>query len=208
MIVESGMQVQRKGVEMVSPKNFKPVVVIALAVMFFSDIPVVSGAEMEKVVFKDHLIVEDTLFTKRGAGLFRYLGLIKAYAGALYVEEGTPTADVLSNTAKRLEIEYFRNIKGEDFGPATNKLLALNVDSETLARLQDRIEKHNALYVDVQPGDRYSLTFIPGKGTELALNGKTKGVIEGDDFASAIYAIWFGRKPISNSFKDQLMELP
>lgn len=199
---------KKKGAKMVYYKRSMCWLLIFFAVMPLINVPVVQAAEMERMVFKDYVIVDDTILTKRGTGLFRYLGIIRAYAGALYIEGGTPTKDVLSNTAKRLEIEYFRNIRGEDFGPATNKLLELNVDTETLVRLQDRIEKHNALYVDVQPGDRYSLTFIPGKGTELALNGKTKGVIEGDDFASAIYAIWFGQKPISTSFKEQLMALP
>jgi hypothetical protein len=64
---------------------------------------------------------------------------------------------------------------------------------------------HNALYSDVQPGDRYSLTYIPGRGTELALNGEPIGMIQGADFAAAIYAMWLGEKPMNKSFKRQLM---
>ena len=55
-----------------------------------------------------------------GVGLLRYWGF-KAYTGAFYLEEGTPINDALSDTAKRIELEYFRSIKGKDFGPATNK---------------------------------------------------------------------------------------
>ena len=68
-----------------------------------------------------------------------------------------------------------------------------------------RIEYHNSLYENVQPGDRYSLTYIPGKGTELALNGESKGLIEGPDFAAAVFSIWLGPKPISDSFKRQIL---
>ena len=64
------------------------------------------------------------------------------------------------------------------------------------------------MYEDVEPGDRYSLTYIPGRGTELALNDEPKGVIEGADFASAVYAIWLGQNPISQSFRQQLLGLP
>lgn len=176
-----------------------------LILVFVAPSPNANSTEVGGVFFEDHVIAENTMLSKRGAGLFRYLGLFKTYAGALYLENGKPTEEVLNNSAKRLELEYFINIKGDDFGPVTNKLLDRNIEPETIAVLRERIEKLNSLYEDVQPGDRYSLTFIPGKGTELALNGEPKGIIEGDDFASAIYSIWLGKNPISHSFKNQLM---
>ena len=141
-----------------------------------------------------------------GAGLFRYWGF-KAYTGALYLEEGAPVEAVLNDTAKRIELEYFRAIKGEDFGPATVKVIGKNVDAETLERLRPQIDYHNSLYEDVQPGDRYSLTYIPGRGTELALNGEPKGLIKGDEFAQAVFSIWLGPRPIDNSFKQQILGL-
>ena len=64
----------------------------------------------------------------------------------------------IHDTAKRIELEYFRAIKGEDFGPATVKVIGKNVDAETLERLRPQIDYHNSLYEDVQPGDRYSLS--------------------------------------------------
>jgi hypothetical protein len=181
------------------------IISILLILVFVAPSPNANSTEIGGAFFEDHVFAGNTLLSKRGAGLFRYLGIINAYAGALYVEDGKQIQEPLNNSAKRLEIEYFLNIKGDDFGPATNKLLARNVDPEILAGLQDRIDKHNSLYEDVQPGDRYSLTFIPGKGTELALNGESKGIIEGDDFASAIYSIWLGKNPISHSLKNQLL---
>jgi hypothetical protein len=164
------------------------------------------GAEIEDVFFADSVTIDDTKLSARGVGLFRYLGFIKAYVGVLYVEEGKSTQDVLTNTAKRLEVEYFHAIKGEAFGPATHKVIAQNTDAATLERLRSRIDAHNALYVDVQPGDRYALTYMPGKGTELSLNGRPSGTIEGADFASALYAMWLGEKPMNKSFKRQLLE--
>ena len=181
-------------------------IIFALFIMItFLIVPNVNSAEVEGVKFKESVTVEGTKMTVRGAGLFRYLGFLKAYVGALYVEEGAPTDAVLEDTAKRLEIEYFHAIKGEDFGPATDKVIGKNTDIETIEQLRPRIDYHNSLYQDVQPGDRYSLTYIPGKGTELALNGTPIGTIEGADFASAIYAMWLGEKPMNKSFRKQLL---
>ncbi|MCG6911235.1 MAG: chalcone isomerase family protein [Deltaproteobacteria bacterium] len=164
-----------------------------------------SAAEIEGVVFQDSITVDGKELPVRGTGLFRYLGFIKAYVGALYMPDDISPERVLADIPKRLEIEYFHAIKGEDFGAATNKILSQNLDAATLERLMPRVELHNNLYRDVKPGDRYTLTYMPGRGTELALNGEPLGMIEGKDFASAIYAMWLGDKPMNKSFKRQLM---
>ena len=163
-----------------------------------------NAAVVEGISYRDRYHTENNELRLTGAGLLRYWGF-KAYTGALYLEAGASVDDVLSDTAKRIELEYFRAIKGKDFGPATNKSIAQNVDSKTFKRLRPQIDLHNSLYEDVQPGDRYSLTYIPGRGTELALNGEPKGVIEGADFAAAVFSIWLGPKPINNSFKKQIL---
>jgi hypothetical protein len=184
--------------------NRNTILWIVVVILTFP-VPVVRGAEVEGVEFDDDYLAESHRLTLRGTGLFRYLGFVKAYVGALYVAEGEAAEDVLADVAKRLEVEYFHAIAGEDFGPATNKIIAQNVDSETLEKLRPRIEYHNALYRDVQPGDRYALTYLPGRGTELALNGEPLGIIPGADFASAIYAMWLGEAPMNRSFKQQLL---
>ena len=167
--------------------------------------PCAAAAEtIEGVSFEEKIVVKDTPLKLVGAGLFRYFGF-KAYAGALYVEDTNAFPEGLAGKAKRIEIEYFRPVKGEDFGPATNEVVSRNLSAALFDRLRSRIDYHNSLYENVNPGDRYSLTYIPGIGTELALNGEPKGVIPGEDFAEAIFSIWIGPDPISGSFKKQLL---
>ena len=181
--------------------------ITAVVITFGLTFPSGSGAvQIEGARFSSRLTVEDTDLKLKGAGLLRYWGF-KAYVGAFYLEEGAAVEDALSDKAKRIEIEYMRSIKGEDFGKATDKSIAKNVDPQTLGQLRTRIDYHNSLYVDVKPGDRYSLTYIPDRGTELALNGEPKGIIEGADFASAIFSIWLGNRPINESFKKVIMGL-
>ena len=188
-------------------KHIVYIITILAMVILVGTKPNVEGAEIEGIHFESSYETEGIRLKIQGTGLLRYLGVIKAYVGALYLEEKRSTEDVLSDKPKRLEVEYFHALKGEDFGVTTNKMIAKNTDAQTLQRIRTQIDYHNSLYEDVQPGDRYSLTYIPGRGTELALNGKTKGIIKGADFASALFSMWLGESPMNEPFKKQLLGL-
>lgn len=164
-----------------------------------------ANTRIEGVDFDREYRQGDMVLPLQGTGLFRYMGLFKVYVGAIYHDPGIDEQEILGNRPKRLEVSYFHPVKGEDFGKATNKMIARNISRETLARIQPKIEYHNSLYRDVQPGDRYALTYVPGRGTELALNDKPLGVIEGEEFAAALFAMWLGQDPMNESFKEQLL---
>jgi Chalcone isomerase-like len=78
------------------------------------------------------------------------------------------------------------------------------LDRETLSA-RPGLDRLNAWYRDVEPGDRYSLTYVPGVGTELALNDQRLGVIDGAHFADAYFRIWHGDRPIDASLRDRLL---
>jgi hypothetical protein len=163
------------------------------------------SAEIEGVSFPESYTVKEVSLRLNNVGLLRYRYFIKAYVAALYASEPVGSDTVLKDIPKRLEIEYFYAIRAEDFAKATHRGIEANVEAETYERLIPRIEELNALYRDVQPGDRYALTYVPGVGTELALNGEALGWIEGAEFAAATFAIWLGDSPIDRSLKKQLL---
>jgi hypothetical protein len=163
------------------------------------------GSIVEGVKFDQRVETEKGTLELRGAGLLRYMVFIKAYVGALYLPETTPSSAVLTDIPKHLVIEYFHAIDGEAFGPAAIKTMEKNIDAETLARLKPKIEYHNSLYKDVKPGDRYSLTYLPGQGTTLRLNGEILGTVEGSDFAEAMFSVWLGPEPIGDDFKRAIL---
>lgn len=184
-------------------KNITYCLIIALLLGVIA--PTATATVVEGVKFESKMRMQEVVLNLAGAGTLRYMFFIKAYAGALYLPAGVRADQALSDVPKHLEVEYFHAISGEDFGPATTKSIAVNVDSATFETLRDRIAYHNSLYEDVKPGDRYSLTYIPGKGTLLALNGTPKGTVEGADFAAALFSIWLGPNPIDGNFKQALL---
>lgn len=167
-----------------------------------------SARTVQGVAFADSAKAGSATLTLHNAALLRYLKVIKAYVAALYLPEGVPPERVLSDVPKRLEISYLVAIKGSDFGKGAEPTLQRNQTPAELARLRSRIDRINAAYRDVKPGDRYALTYLPGKGTELALNGTPLITIEGADFAAAYFGIWLGREPIDEKLKRDLLRSP
>ena len=163
------------------------------------------ATELEGVHFADQYRSGEVTMGLQCVGLLRYKLFIKAYVAALYLGDGTAAGDVLADAPRRLELSYFWSIRGADFGTAGDQILAQNIDAKTFAALRPRLDRINALYRDVKPGDRYSLTYVPGVGTELALNGDPLGVIDGADFGAAYFRIWLGEHPIDVRLRDQLL---
>ena len=161
---------------------------------------------VENISFADSTTIGSKPVPLRNAALLRYLKFIKAYVAALYLPEGIKAEDVLSDVPKRLEISYLVSVKGPDFDKGAAPVLERNQTPAELAKLQRRIDRINAAYKDVKSGDRYSLTYLPGRGTELALNGTPLIVIEGSDFAAAYFGVWLGREPIDEKLKRDLLK--
>jgi hypothetical protein len=164
-----------------------------------------TGAEIEGVTFRDTLATEGVALQLHGVGLLRHRIVFRGYVAGLYLGDDVEPAAALGDVPKRLELEYFWSIKGEDFGDAADAILARNLESRLLDSLRPRIDALHAAYRDVSPGDRYALTYRPGHGTTLSWNDTSLATIPGADFARAYFAIWLGEAPMSESLRDALL---
>jgi len=166
-----------------------------------------SAAADPVVKFSPEISIDGRTVPLRGTGRLVWMKLVTVYDAALYLPMDVAAKDVLTDVPKQLELSYHVSIEGHKFGESATPFLEKNVPQDTLAMLKPRIEQLNKLYRDVKEGDRYALTYAPGKGTTLSLNNGPLGTIEGADFAAAYYAIWLGAKPISDSMRDELTGL-
>ena len=188
--------------------RFRKLIAIGLAAACLSE-QSARAAEIEGVRFIDKLTVGASELRLHGTGLLRYRVFIKGYVAALYLDESfageaTPNT-VLADVRRRLEIEYFWPIPADKFANATVEGISRSTDPATFERLRRSIDRINQLYEDVEAGDRYALTYVPGIGTELALNGRRLGVVEGADFSAALFAIWIGEESLDESLRRQLL---
>lgn len=184
-------------------KIFQPAVLSVIFLFLLSSL--LYGARIEGVDFEDSCTLNGKTATLRGSGLLRYMIIIKAYVGAFYLNEGVPVRDALKDVERRLVLHYFHAIDAEDFADATTEMIKENVPPDRFLALQPEIRQLNDLYQDVKPGDEYRATYIPGMGTELALNGMPLGVVPGAEYSAAFFSIWIGKNPIDKNFRDSLL---
>lgn len=131
--------------------------------------------------------------------------VIDAYVGAFYMKKDVPSSKALESVPKKLELSYFHDIKAEDFSDATIKMIKKNTGAGEYRKIAGKVKRFNALYRNVKKGDRYSITYYPGRGTTLALNKKALGTVKGALFARAIFSVWIGKEPISKKFRSKVL---
>ncbi len=132
--------------------------------------------------------------------------IFRVYTAALYRIPDHNPKDVLADEPRRLEIRYLRKISREQLISAGDDLLGQMHPPATLTSIQKELNTINAWYQDVGPGDRYALTYIPGTGTELSLNGTALGTVPGADFARIYFSIWLGTPHPYPAFRDTLTQ--
>lgn len=158
--------------------------------------------------FADTVRIGQEELSLRGVAVLRWAMLFDVYAGAFYLPEGRSGRAWAEDLPKRLELSYFREIRAIDFADTSIRLLKRNLPEPEYRGLAERLQAFCRLFQDVKPGDFYSLTYIPGNGTELSLNNRPLGSVPGSDFAAAYFGIWLGKNPINRGFRDRLLSDP
>ncbi len=185
--------------------KFRSAIYIMTLSILLSVTPEVHSAEIDGVYFNDEYSAGGKKLSLRGYAILNYMLVIKAYAGALYMENGTPSSSVLGETPRILELYYFHKISAEDFRESTIEMIKRNTTGTEFGIISERLNRFNSFYRGVKPGDRYKAEYIPGRGTTLYLNGTPLGTIQGNDFSKAFFSIWIGRDPIDKKFRDKLL---
>jgi hypothetical protein len=139
-----------------------------------------------------------------GAGVYRWGWFVKVYAAAHYVEaraDADPTADV----PRRLELVYLVGVPARRQVEATEAVLSAAHRPDELAPLRARLDRVEAAFRDVRPGDRYAFTYVPGRGTEFSLNGEPLVTVPGAEVARICFGIWLGDHPVDAGLRRALL---
>jgi hypothetical protein len=166
----------------------------------------VLAVEIAGVKPSDTITVEGKTLKLNGAGLRTKL-MFKVYVASLYLE--TPSKDaaaiVSSDQIKSMRLSILRSLTGAKVSEAIEEGFEKNSKAQ-MGALKPRLTKLGTMIPNVESGDVIELTFVPGKGTVVTVKGAEKGVIEGKDFADALFAVWLGASPVQEDLKRELLK--
>jgi len=158
-----------------------------------------AGVEMP-----DTAVVDGVTLKLNGMGLRAATALrIKAYVGGLYLEQPTHDAAIVidSKQPKRVTMKFLRDIDRERLTGGWAESLR-KVGGKTL---EPSIAEFTSLIPDVKTGDTMSFTWRPGTGLEVAMDGKVRGTVSGDEFARGLFTVWFGPDPGDANLKSGML---
>jgi hypothetical protein len=143
--------------------------------------------------------------TLRGVSTFRYWGF-RVYTGALYMPASeTSPAAALGETPKKLVLRYHRSVSVDQFVEKSEENLE-DHPQLSLDDLRPSLSTMKSLYVPVERGDMYAMTYEPAKGTlSLFFNDRLLGQITDRNFARAYFGIWVSDYSVDKEFTDELL---
>jgi hypothetical protein len=157
--------------------------------------------DFKGVDFPEEVKIGQDVAKLNGVGV-RKKFMVTVYYGALYLQ--TPSKDrkqiIQADEAKEVLLHVvYKEVGADKWVEGWQEGFTNNVPSPSpeLRAKMDQFLK--AFDEPVKSGETVRLTYIPGKGTEVAIRDKQKAVIAGKDFMTALFSIWFGEKPASDS---------
>jgi hypothetical protein len=166
-----------------------------------------AATERDGVTFDERIVVDGKPLVLNGRLGLRVrkvlLVPVKVYVIGLYVDTPSTDARVIlaAGRIKRVDLVARRDLSGPDIATA----IAEAMNPARKDSLAPRLASFQKLFPNVATGERISLTYLPGKGTTVTIQGADKGAIAGDDFAEALFSVWLGARPIQEDVKNDLL---
>jgi hypothetical protein len=130
-----------------------------------------------------------------GAGL-RKKFFVKVYTGALYLpaKQANAAAILAADTPRRQVMHFLYDVDKAKMAEAWEEGLEANTPNAS-AEVKTAFQSLSAWMDDVKKGQEIVMTYVPGTGTTVVVNGKTKGTLPGKAVNDAIVSTWIGKEP-------------
>lgn len=181
--------------------------VCGLLILMLLALPAAARVELlEGVAFEHERELAGVPLLLSGTHVSRWAGLVKVSVGGLWLPPDARGRDVLdAQVAKQLELHYLASIPGRRLRDGTREILARNWPASTLARHQPGVDAIVGAFGDVKSGDRYTLSYRPGAGVALSLNGRVVARTADDAAGALLFSVWLGAAPLNAEKKRDLL---
>ena len=143
-----------------------------------------------------------------GAGV-RTKMVFKVYVAALYLTQKQTDANaVISDTGnKRVSMHFLRDLSAEALLKGMNEGFTDNNSAAEMAAIEPQMKLFRDMMTsakEVKKGDVIVLDFT-STGTQVNINGKSLGQVEGATFNQALLRVWLGAKPVDAALKKAML---
>jgi hypothetical protein len=189
-------------------KPFKKWLLAAAALLLASG--ALAQVTVQGVKFEDTADVRGSKVQLNGAGT-RYKAIFKVYVAGLYLpRKAGSTDEVLAMPGpKRLNITMLREIDSAELGKLFSRGMEDNMEKGAFSKLIPGVMRMSQIFSDhkkLNPGDTFSLEWIPGTGTALTVKGVPQGEpFKEPEFFNALLRIWLGPNPADWKLKEALL---
>lgn len=122
--------------------------------------------------------------------------IFKVYVAGLYLpaRESRGETILAGDTPRACLLHFVRKVEGEKVAGAWRDGLAANTPDASV-ELKQQFATLCSWMEEMRKGESLEFIYLPGRGTEVRVKGKSKGVLPGKPFADALFACWIGPRP-------------
>lgn len=182
---------------------------ILLIALLFCLSPAAHAVEVDGVQLADGVHLGNSNLVLNGAGV-RSKFIFDLYVTALYLSaKKTSASAVLADPGeKRIDLYMLDDISAENLLYSFNKAIERNHTDEELRAMRDELHDFGVIFhkmIRVNKGDIITLDYQRTVGTQITVNGVSRGTIAGSAFNNALLRIWLGDKPAQEDLKLKLL---
>jgi hypothetical protein len=157
--------------------------------------------EFSGVNFADEVTIGQQPCKLVGVGMRKKL-VVNVYCGALYMRQPAqdPQQVITDEQPKRVLLHVvYKQVEPHQWVEGWQEGFKKNTPNPDEA-LKAKIDQFMQCFTEpVKKGQEVQVTYVPDKGTEVMVNSQVKATIMGGDFMKALWSVWFGKEPASES---------
>jgi len=178
-------------------------ITVGILLLLFAIVSAGQSKTLKGVTLPDTVTIAGKTCPLVGLGL-RKKFFFKIYVGGLYMEHPSHKPQIVIDDPgiKRVVMHFlYKEVSAKRMREAWTDGFKDNL-GDAFDAMKPKIDQFNALFTEpVRRGDEVWVTYLPGKGIQVAINGKEKGTIPGQAFMKAVFSIWFGEIPADSHLK-------
>jgi len=164
--------------------------------------PAALALEVAGVAVPASAMLGDKSLPLHGAGLRKRV-FFKVYVGALYLEARGATAEaiVAADAPKLVRMHFLRDVAREDVLKAFREGFEKNSGAAAAQALASLAQVEKAIPPEVKTGQVLLVSYLPGAGSSVGVEGGASATVAGKEFADALFRNWLGSEPADADLK-------